>query len=161
MQLGIGCGYLGTSALRGRRSVTRHHHHAGSCVPARRFGRSMVPLAGAARTLAPLLLLVGAVGAAVNGNTSRFDVVVYDASSGGVMAAVAAGRHGSKTALLCASWPACFHEGGHNIGGMSGGGLGQTDIGGHAEIIGGLAREFYERNRQHYAVRSRLSPTRT
>eukprot|EP01052_Picozoa_sp_SAG31_P034185 SAG31_NODE_3957_length_3718_cov_2.819563_4_plen_304_part_00 len=110
----------------------------------------MVPLAGAARTLAPLLLLVGAVGAAVNGNTSRFDVVVYDASSGGVMAAVAAGRHGSKTALLCASWPACFHEGGRIIGGMSGGGLGQTDIGGHTEIIGGLAREFYERNRQHY-----------
>ena len=93
------------------------------------------------------VLLVGAVGAAV---ADTYDVVVYDATSGGVMAAVAAGRHGSKTALLCASWPACFPEGGHIIGGMSAGGLGQTDIGGHTEIIGGLAREFYERNRQHY-----------
>ena len=87
------------------------------------------------------------VGAAV---AETYDVVVYDATSGGVMAAVAAGRHGSKTALLCASWPACFPEGGHIIGGMSAGGLGQTDIGGHTEIIGGLAREFYKRNRQHY-----------
>jgi 2-polyprenyl-6-methoxyphenol hydroxylase-like FAD-dependent oxidoreductase len=84
------------------------------------------------------------------GETSQYDVVVYDATSGGVMAAVAAGRHGSKTALLCASWPACFPEGGHIIGGMSGGGLGQTDIGGHTAIIGGFAREFYERNRRHY-----------
>ena len=92
-------------------------------------------------------LLVGAVGAAV---AETYDVVVYDATSGGVMAAVAAGRHGSKTALLCASWPACFPEGGHIIGGMSAGGLGQTDIGGYTEIIGGLAREFYKRNRQHY-----------
>ena len=109
-----------------------------------------MPLAAAAPTLAPLLLLFGAVRADMSADTSQFDVVVYDATSGGVMAAVAAGRHGSKTALLCASWPACFPEGGHIIGGMSGGGLGQTDIGGHTEIIGGLAREFYERNRQHY-----------
>jgi 2-polyprenyl-6-methoxyphenol hydroxylase-like FAD-dependent oxidoreductase len=94
---------------------------------------------------AAALLLLPALGSAVG-----YDVVVYDASSGGVMAAVAAGRHGAKTALLCASWPACFPEGGHIIGGMSGGGLGQTDIGSHAEIIGGFAREFYERNRHHY-----------
>ena len=89
---------------------------------------------------AALLLSLPALASAAS-----YDVVVYDASSGGVMAAVAASRHGAKTALLCASWPACFPEGGRIIGGMSGGGLGQTDIGGHTEIIGGLALEFYER----------------
>jgi 2-polyprenyl-6-methoxyphenol hydroxylase-like FAD-dependent oxidoreductase len=86
------------------------------------------------------------------GRSSRYDVVVYDATSGGVIAAVASARHNATTALLCASWPACFPEGGHIIGGMSGGGLGQTDIGQHTEIIGGFAREFYERNRRHYGA---------
>ena len=59
--------------------------------------------------------------------TSVFDAIVYDATSGGVTAAVAAARHGLHTALLCAAWPACFPEGGKRIGGMSSGGLGQTD----------------------------------
>jgi hypothetical protein len=70
------------------------------------------------------------------------------------MAAVAAGRNGMKTALLCASWPSCFPEGGHLIGGMSSGGLGQTDYGGPTgqALIGGLALEFYTRNRAHYSV---------
>lgn len=79
-----------------------------------------------------------------------YDVVVYDASSGGVVAAVASARHGAKTLLICASWPACFHSGGRRVGGMSSGGLGQTDFGGCSERIGGIANEFYSRNRQHY-----------
>ena len=102
----------------------------------------------AAAAALPLLLL-GAAGAAAP--PPPYDVVVYDASSGGVIAAVAAARHGAKTALVCASWPSCFPEGGRIVGGLSAGGLGQTDIGGHTEIIGGFAREFYERNRAHYS----------
>ena len=81
----------------------------------------------------------------------NYDVVVYDATSGGVIAAVAAARHGARTALLCASWPACFPEGGLRVGGMSSGGLGQTDTGRGAGLIGGFAREFYRRNRAHYS----------
>eukprot|EP00051_Salpingoeca_urceolata_P005992 m.79717 g.79717 ORF g.79717 m.79717 type:complete len:670 (+) comp14635_c0_seq1:59-2068(+) len=84
------------------------------------------------------------------------DVLVYDATSGGVTAAVAAARHGMKTILVCASWPACFPDGGLRVGGLSSGGLGQTDIGGHPDIIGGLAEEFYTRNRQHYGS---IAPT--
>jgi hypothetical protein len=34
---------------------------------------------------------------------------------------------------------------------MSSGGLGQSDIGGQPDIIGGFALEFYERNRARYA----------
>eukprot|EP01060_Flectonema_neradi_P016490 TRINITY_DN2309_c0_g2_i1.p1 TRINITY_DN2309_c0_g2~~TRINITY_DN2309_c0_g2_i1.p1 ORF type:complete len:557 (+),score=91.08 TRINITY_DN2309_c0_g2_i1:62-1732(+) len=79
-----------------------------------------------------------------------FDVIVYDATSGGVMSGVAAARHGLSTAVICASWPACYEEGGKIIGGMSANGLGQTDLGSHEDYIGGLAKEFYTRNRRKY-----------
>lgn len=79
-----------------------------------------------------------------------YDVVVYDATSSGVMAAYAAAKQSAKVALVCASYPACFEEGGKIVGGMSAGGLGQTDLGSHSEIIGGFALEFYRRNRAHY-----------
>ena len=82
--------------------------------------------------------------------TSAYDAIIYDASSGGVTAAVSAARRGLHVALLCASWPGCFPEGGQRVGGMSSGGLGQTDIGPTASHIGGLALEFYQRNRAHY-----------
>lgn len=68
------------------------------------------------------LILLGLVTVAA----AQIDVVVYDATSGGVMAAVAAARHGAKVVLVCASWPACFEEGGKRVGGMSSGGLGQV-----------------------------------
>lgn len=58
----------------------------------------MPPAVAQAMSIACALLL-GAV-AAVDAATSAYDVVVYDATSGGVMAAVAAGRHGSHTALV-------------------------------------------------------------
>lgn len=79
----------------------------------------------------------------------RADVCVYDATAGGIMAAVAAARHGMSVVLLCASWPACFPDGGRLIGGMSTGGLGKTDIGPDMDI-GGFALEFYKRNRAYY-----------
>jgi hypothetical protein len=69
------------------------------------------------------------------------DVVVYGGTSGGVTAAVAAARHGQKVVLI---------EPGRHLGGLTSGGLGATDIG-KKEAIGGLAREFYRRVKQHYA----------
>ena len=97
-------------------------------------------------------LTVMAVAASVGagGESENFDVIVYDATSGGITAAVAAKRSGlARVGVLCASWPACFDEGGRIIGGMSTNGLGQSDIGGH-DVFGGLAREFYHRNWLHY-----------
>ena len=85
------------------------------------------------------------------------DLVVYDATSGGVIAAVAAARRGVSVLLLCASWPACFEHGGRQVGGMSSSGLGMTDSclpidrGRVSNEIGGLAYEFYARNRRKYA----------
>lgn len=82
-----------------------------------------------------------------------YDVIVYDATSGGVISAVEAARQGATTALLCASWPACYKEGGFRVGGMSASGLGQSDIGRAPDkVIGGLALEFYRRNRAHYGA---------
>ena len=78
-------------------------------------------------------------------------MVIYDATSGGISAAVSTARKGLKTALVCASWPSCFlEEGGGRVGGMSSNGLGQTDIGTTYPYVSGIAREFYTRNRNHY-----------
>jgi len=69
-----------------------------------------------------------------------FDVVVYGATPGGVMAAVAAGRQGLSVALL---------EPTAHLGGMATGGLNRTDVG-KQEVIGGLPLEFYWRAGKYY-----------
>ncbi|HWF18689.1 MAG TPA: FAD-dependent oxidoreductase, partial [Verrucomicrobiae bacterium] len=68
------------------------------------------------------------------------DVCVYGGTAGGVVAAVEAARLG-KTAVIA--------EFGYHLGGMTSGGLSQTDIGNKA-AIGGISREFYQRIGQHY-----------
>ena len=70
--------------------------------------------------LAQLFILCSKVGGV------PYDVVVHDATSGGITVAVAAARSGASVALLCASWPSCFEEGGYIVGGMSASGLGQS-----------------------------------
>ncbi|HEX3797304.1 MAG TPA: FAD-dependent oxidoreductase [Verrucomicrobiae bacterium] len=68
------------------------------------------------------------------------DVCVYDGTAGGVIAAVETARLGKSVVLT---------EFGSHLGGMSSGGLSQTDIGNKA-AIGGLSREFYQRMGRHY-----------
>src|SRR5215470_7896435 len=70
-----------------------------------------------------------------------YDLVIYGGTSGGVAAAVQARRMG-KTAIVI--------EPGKHLGGLTTGGLGATDIGNKA-AIGGISREFYQRNKKHYA----------
>src|ERR1041385_304380 len=72
--------------------------------------------------------------------TTESDIVVYGGPSGGVAAAVQAARAGKRVVLL---------EFGMHLGGMTSGGLGQTDIGNKA-AIGGISREFYQRVGKHY-----------
>ncbi|MBV9124289.1 MAG: FAD-dependent oxidoreductase [Planctomycetes bacterium] len=72
---------------------------------------------------------------AVAAQDRQVDVCVYGGTSGGVMAAVALAQQG-RTVLLV--------EPGRRLGGMSSGGLGQTDIG-NKQVIGGLSRTFYRR----------------
>ena len=82
------------------------------------------------RAICFLLLLTSLPSGAV-----QYDVAVYGATSGGVIAAVAAAREGLQVALV---------EPGRFIGGMTTGGLGHTDHG-KKETIGGLSLEFYRR----------------
>ena len=69
-----------------------------------------------------------------------YDVVVYGGSSAGITAAVQVSRQGGSVVVI---------EPGRRIGGLTTGGLGQTDIG-NKQAIGGIAREFYERIKKHY-----------
>ena len=70
-----------------------------------------------------------------------YDVIVYGGTSGGVAAAVQAGRMQAKVLLI---------EPSRHLGGLSSGGLGATDFG-HPDSIGGISREFYRRVKRHYA----------
>ncbi|MBM3784596.1 MAG: FAD-dependent oxidoreductase [Acidobacteria bacterium] len=73
------------------------------------------------------------------------DIVVYGATSGGVAAAIQAARMGKSVLLL---------EPGTHVGGLTTGGLSWTDIGNKA-VIGGVAREFYQRIKKKYESPSR------
>jgi NADPH-dependent 2,4-dienoyl-CoA reductase/sulfur reductase-like enzyme len=70
-----------------------------------------------------------------------YDIVVYGGTSSGVAAAVQARQMGKSVVLI---------EPSHRLGGLSSGGLGQTDIGNKA-AIGGLARRFYQAIHEHYS----------
>ena len=65
----------------------------------------------------------------------RREVIVYGGTPAGVMAAVAAARHGHTVALI---------ELNNHVGGMISGGLVNTDIGDRT-TVGGLAKEFLQR----------------
>lgn len=69
-----------------------------------------------------------------------YDVVVYGGTSGGIAAAIQAKRMGKSVLLI---------EPSSRIGGLTTGGLGQTDIGNKA-AIGGISREFYEAIKTYY-----------
>lgn len=69
------------------------------------------------------------------------EICIYGGTAGGVIAAVQAAELGRAVILVSPD---------AHLGGLSSGGLGQTDIG-NKRAIGGLARQFYERVAQHYA----------
>lgn len=69
-----------------------------------------------------------------------YDVVIYGGSSGGIAAAIQCSRMGKSVVLI---------EPSQRIGGLTTGGLGQTDIG-NKQVIGGISREFYQNIRKHY-----------
>jgi hypothetical protein len=73
----------------------------------------------------------------------NYDIVIYGASSAGIIAAVAAARRGRSVIIVEPS--------GH-LGGLTTGGLGQTDIGveGEGGAIGGMSFDFYRQIRQYY-----------
>ncbi len=71
---------------------------------------------------------------------NKYDIIVYGGTSAGVIAAYSARLEG-KTVLLI--------EPGMHLGGLTSGGLGQTDIG-NKYAVTGIARNFYRRLGHHY-----------
>lgn len=71
---------------------------------------------------------------------AEYDLVVYGGTAAGVIAAVQMKRMGKSAIIVCPD---------KHLGGLSSGGLGYTDTGNKA-VIGGLAREFYQRVWKHY-----------
>jgi len=86
--------------------------------------------------------LLLATGTAPAAPVETRQIVVYGATSGGIVAAIQAKKLG-KTVIVV--------EPGRHLGGLTAGGLGATDIGNKA-AIGGLSREFYRRIGRHYAA---------
>ena len=74
------------------------------------------------------------------GQNKKYDVVIYGGTSAGIASAIQTARMGKSVLII---------EPGNRLGGLTTGGLGQTDIG-NKHVIGGIAREFYQNIRKYY-----------
>src|SRR5690606_41023852 len=70
------------------------------------------------------------------------DICIYGGTSAGVTAAYTASKAGKSAILI---------ESGRRLGGLSTGGLGQTDIG-NKYVVKGLALDFYRKIGKHYGA---------
>lgn len=110
---------------------------------------SLIRYHGRASARHAWLLVLLAAGRLFAAQDVAVDVCVYGATSGGVIAAVQAARLGKRVALVGEQ---------KHVGGMTSGGLGQTDIGNYGNAyIGGLAREFYTRVGQKYGTGTKFT----
>jgi NADPH-dependent 2,4-dienoyl-CoA reductase/sulfur reductase-like enzyme len=82
-----------------------------------------------------LLVSLLGVATALAAESSSADLVIYGGTPAGVAAAVQAAADGAKVILL---------EPGPQLGGLTTGGLGASDVG-DKRMVGGIAREFYRR----------------
>lgn len=95
--------------------------------------------------MCPKLLLAAVLSALpvslLNADPVTRDIVIYGGTSAGIVAGIQAKAMG-KTVIVI--------EPTTRVGGLTTGGLGQTDIG-NKQVIGGLSRDFYRRIARHYA----------
>jgi NADPH-dependent 2,4-dienoyl-CoA reductase/sulfur reductase-like enzyme len=104
-------------------------------------------------TLATLVVLCPSVCSShdLGVNKNVVDVVVYGATPSGCAAAVAAAR-------VLVNGSVMLIEPGPRVGGMTSGGLGNTDLGNGGRELGGIAREFYERVASFYYTKAQPPP---
>lgn len=86
------------------------------------------------------LLFSSAIPYDAKSQTKEYDIVIYGGTSAGVAAAIQSSRMGKSVVLI---------EPSSRIGGLTTGGLGQTDIG-NKQVIGGISREFYQGIKKYY-----------
>lgn len=87
-----------------------------------------------------VILSANSISAKAQSKDFSADLVVYGGTSAGVSAAIQASRMGKTVVVI---------EPTSRIGGLTTGGLGQTDIG-NKMVIGGIAREFYQNVKKYY-----------
>lgn len=71
----------------------------------------------------------------------EYDIVIYGGTSAGIIAGIQAKEMGKSVVVV---------EHSHHLGGLTTGGLGQTDIG-NKQVVGGKSREFYRRVAKYYS----------
>ncbi|WP_167607828.1 FAD-dependent oxidoreductase [Maribellus sediminis] len=86
------------------------------------------------------ILLIAGCKSGQQKNAVQADVIIYGGTSAAVTAAVECVRLDKSVVIVCPE---------KHLGGMTSSGLGFTDTG-NKEVIGGLAREFYQRVYSHY-----------
>lgn len=89
-------------------------------------------------SLSLILLMLNYSG--IFGQNKKYDVIIYGGTSAGVASAIQTSRMGKSVLII---------EPTHRLGGLTTGGLGQTDIG-NKHVIGGISREFYQNIRKYY-----------
>ena len=89
-----------------------------------------------------LLFVIPIYATGQKSTVKNVDICVYGGTSLGVIAAYTAKKQGKSVLLI---------EPTTHIGGMSSGGLGQTDIG-NKYVVQGLALDFYRRLGSHYGT---------
>ncbi len=92
-------------------------------------------------TAIAMALLLGILPGGSEAEPVERDIVVYGGTSAGIVAGIQAAAMGKSVIVI---------EPSEREGGLTTGGLGQTDIG-NKQVIGGLSREFYRRIAGHYA----------
>lgn len=85
-------------------------------------------------------LLIAGIQTSYSQKVQQYDIVIYGGTSSGISAAIQSSRMNKKVLLI---------EPTDRIGGLTTGGLGQTDIG-NKQAIGGLSREFYQNVKTYY-----------
>jgi hypothetical protein len=86
------------------------------------------------------LLFSSAISHDAKSQIREYDIVIYGGTSAGIAAAIQSSRMGKSVMLI---------EPSSRIGGLTTGGLGQTDIG-NKQAIGGISREFYQNIKKYY-----------
>jgi hypothetical protein len=86
------------------------------------------------------IILIGIPVEAQNKNSDIIDICIYGGTSAGVIAAYTAKEMGKSVILI---------EPGNHLGGLTSGGLGQTDIG-NKYAVTGVSLNFYRRIGKHY-----------
>jgi hypothetical protein len=87
-----------------------------------------------------LMMILAGIRAETGSETYKADVIIYGGTSSAVAAAVQVSRMGKSVVIVSPD---------RHLGGMSSSGLGFTDTG-NKEVIGGIAREFYQLIYTHY-----------